>query len=70
METLKVTSAEYTEGLALHIFFSDGTDRVVDFADFLRRHPHPQHNKYATPRNFKKFLIRWGNVIWGKNADM
>ncbi len=39
------------------------------FAD-LKKNPHPQHDKYAKPLNFKKFTIRCGNLIWGKHADM
>ena len=67
---IKVTSAEYNGGLSLLIRFSDGTERVVDFSGFLREHPHPQHDKYAIPANFRKFTLRFGNVIWGKNADL
>ena len=65
-----VTSAVYAGGLSIEVHFSDGTVRVVDFTEFFRRHPHPQHNRFAEPRNFRKFTLRDGNVIWGKNADM
>jgi hypothetical protein len=33
-------------------------------------HPHPQHNSYLEPENFKQFTIEHGNVVWGKNWDM
>lgn len=65
-----ITSAEYNGGLSLRINFSDGTVRVVDFTGFFEKHPHPQHDKYAKPANFRKFTLRGGNVIWGKHADM
>ena len=32
--------------------------------------PHPQYNRYIDPKNFKKFTIEHGNVVWGKNWDM
>lgn len=65
-----VKNAEYAGGVTIAITFSDGTVRVIDFTDFFTQHPHPQHNKYAKPQNFRKFTLRDGNVIWGKNADM
>ncbi len=65
-----VVSADYAGGLSLNIHFSDGLERVVDFSDFFVRHPHPQHDKYIKPTNFKKFSIRYGNIIWGKHADL
>ena len=45
-------------------------DRVVDIGDFIRRHPHPQYNKYLDPRKFSRFTIDSGNVVWGKNWDL
>ena len=65
-----VTSAVYAGGLSLEIHFSDGTVRTVDFTDFFMKHPHPMHNRFAEPRNFRKFALRDGNVVWGKNGAM
>ena len=65
-----IERAEYVGGLALHLFFSDGTSRRVDFEPFILANPHPQYNRYIEPRNFKKFTIENGNVVWGKNWDM
>lgn len=52
-----IERAEYVGGLVLHLFFSDGTSRRVDFEPFILANPHPQYNKYIEPRNFKKFTI-------------
>ncbi len=57
-------------GLTLLIRFSDSTTQVVDVGAFIRRHPHPQYNKYLIPRNFATFKIEHGNVVWGKNWDL
>lgn len=70
MEPLCVKSAEYVDDLTLLLRFSDGKERVVNFADFFLKHPHPQYNKYSKISEFKKFWIRNGNVIWGKHADL
>lgn len=67
---LFVTHAEYVEDLKLRIFFNDGTAQVVDFKPFILNHPHPQYNRYIEPRYFKRYTIKHGNVVWGKNWDM
>ena len=72
METtrLYIVRAEYAGDVSLHIFFSDGTSPTVDFKPFILANPHPQYNRYIEPKNFKKFTIEHGNIVWGKNWDM
>lgn len=72
METnrISIQRAEYAGNLTLHLFFSDGTDRIVDFEPFILDNPHPQHAKYLEPRYFRNFQIENGNVVWGKAWDM
>ena len=70
MKKLHITNAEYIEELTLKLLFSDGTSQTVDFKPFILAHPHPQYNRYIEPKNFKKFTIEHGNVVWGKNWDM
>lgn len=57
-------------GMKVHLVFSDGVERTVDVGAFLRKHPHAQHNKYLDPREFAKFRIVDGNIIWGHNSDL
>ena len=47
-------------------------DKAVQWLNqfFLKKYPHPQHNKYLDLKNFKKFKIDGGNIIWGKNWDL
>ena len=70
MKNITVTQADYLDGLTLRVFFNDETERVIDFGEFIARHPHPQYNKYLKPSLFKQFTIRCGNLIWGKHADL
>ena len=65
-----VTGAKDLGNLILRITFSDGTERDVRIGDFIKRHPHPQYNKYLDPKKFKRFSIENGNVVWGKNWDL
>ena len=70
MERLYITDASNAGGLSVTLHFSDNTSRTVDIGDFIRRHPHPQYNKYLEEKHFCKFKIENGNIVWGKNWDL
>ena len=70
MERLFITKAENMGNLTVCLTFSDNTVQTVDIGEFIRRHPHPQYNKYLDPREFSRFAIENGNIIWGKNWDL
>ena len=70
MERLFITKAENRGNLTVSLTFSDNTVRTVDIGDFIRRHPHPQYNKYLDPRKFSRFTIENGNIVWGKNWNL
>ena len=70
MERLYIIKAEDKGNLTVSLTFSDNTVRTVDIGDFIRRHPHPQYNKYLDPRKFSHFTIENGNIVWGKNWDL
>ena len=69
-ERLYITEATDIGGLKLRLLFSDGSNCVVDIGDFIRRHPHPQYNKYLDAKKFSSFTIDNGNVVWGRNWDL
>ena len=70
MDRLFITKAENRGDLTVSLTFSDNTVQTVDIGDFIRRHPHPQYNKYLDPRKFSRFTIDNGNIVWGKNWDL
>ena len=70
MERLQIIKAENVGNLTVYLTFNDNTTRTVDIGDFIRRHPHPQYNKYLDPRKFSRFTIENGNIVWGKNWDL
>lgn len=70
MENVKIIKVADAGNLTVTLTFSDDTIRNVDIGDFIRRHPHPQYNKYLDPKKFRKFTIENGNVVWGKNWDL
>lgn len=57
------------DDLTIDILFNDGTRRRIDVGDFVRKHPHPQYNKYLEIANFKKGKLVDGNVIWGNDLE-
>ena len=70
MERLYITKAENMGNLTVSLTFSDNTVQTVDIGAFIRRHPHPQYNKYLDPRKFSRFTIDNGNIVWVKNWDL
>ena len=70
MKAISVLKAVYVDGYRIEVVFNDSKRRVVDFANFLSTHSHPQNNNYKKPENFKKFRIENGNIVWGKDWDM
>lgn len=67
---LTITSAQYVRPLRVVVSFSDGTNRTIDVGDFIKKHPHPQYNRYLDEKRFKTFKIEMGNIVWGKNWDL
>ncbi len=70
MDRLFITHAENAGNLSVCLHFSDNTTQEVNIGDFIRKHPHPQYNKYLDPNKFKRFSIENGNIVWGKNWDL
>ena len=70
MERLYIIKAENAGNLTVSLTFSDNTVQTVNIGYFIRRHPHPQYNKYLDPRKFSRFAIENGNIVWGKNWEL
>ena len=56
--------------LSVNLFFSDNTSRIVNIGDYIRRHPHPQYNKYLDEKLFNTFQLEDGNIVWGEDWDL
>ena len=70
MSKIIIVEAENLGNSSVRLSFSDKTTQVLDIGSFIRRHPHPQYNKYLLPRHFSKFTLENGNIVWGKNWDL
>ena len=70
MDRIVIIDAVDAGNLTVCLTFNDNTKRNVNIGDFIRRHPHPQYNKYLDPHKFSRFTIEDGNIVWGKNWDL
>lgn len=70
MKTLNIIAAEYMGNLSVKISFNDNTANVIDVGTFIKKHPHPEYNKYLDEKKFKKFKLDCGNIVWGNNWDL
>ena len=70
MNEITIIHAEDLGNLTVCLTFNDNTKQTIDIGDFIRRHPHPQYNKYLDPKKFSRFNIENGNIVWGKNWDL
>lgn len=61
---LEIVGAEYASGYKIRLAFNDGTKRVMDFGPFLRKAMNPDIAKYRQLRNFKKFHLHYGDLMW------
>ena len=51
MSKIIIVGAENLGNSSVRLSFSDNTTQIVDIGSFIRRHPHPQYNKYLEPRH-------------------
>lgn len=62
---LEITEAKYVSGYKIRLAFNDGTTRIMDFEPFLRKATNPEITQYRQLRNFKKFHLHYGDLMWG-----
>lgn len=70
MGKLFIISAKPAGNLSVSLLFSDKTVQVINVGEFIRKHPHPQYNKYLDETLFKTFSLEDGNIVWGEDWDM
>lgn len=63
--TIQILKVKQLENFKLQLEFSDGKNQVVDFKPFLSASLHPEIKKYLQPKNFNKFKIECGELMWG-----
>ena len=62
---LKIKSVKYLHDYKLQITFQDGTEKKVDFKNFLNSSTNPEIRAYLDQDKFKSFSIKDGELMWG-----
>lgn len=61
---VSINKAEYLEGYKIRFSFSDGTEQLIDFFNFLNTAKNSMTRKYLDIQLFKKFSIEYGDIVW------
>lgn len=64
-EIINIESAVAGGDFKLLLRFSDGSERLVDFGPFLRGSSNPLIQRYLDAREFARFEVRDGDLVWG-----
>lgn len=70
MARLMIIEAKSIGNLTVELTFNDNTRQCVNVGEFIRQHPHPQYDKYLDEKEFDKFTIDDGNIVWGEDWDL
>jgi hypothetical protein len=65
MKSIRIESAKYIDGHRLMLEFSDGKTQPVDFGHFLESAIHPEIRKYLDAKEFRRFKVENGDLMWG-----
>ncbi len=68
-EAIRIVDAVYIEPFVLKVFFNNSEQRVIDFRPFFNTLK-GDYKKWNKPVAFKKYVIKNGELWWGKNADI
>ena len=61
---IDLNAVKYLDAYKLHLTFSDGLERVVDFEGFLNQSLNPMIQKYLDLGKFKNFSFENGDLQW------
>lgn len=59
-----IDEAEYIGGYIIHVKFSDGIEKNIDFSEFLKNAKNPMTKKYLDKELFQSFSVEFGDLIW------
>jgi hypothetical protein len=62
---LQIATAEYLSRYRIRLTFSDECVSIMDFEPFLSKATNPDLTKYRELKNFKRFRIHHGDLMWG-----
>lgn len=61
---ISINKAEYIDGYKIKFSFTDGTEQLIDFFNFLSTAKNPMTKKYLDIHKFRVFSIEYGDIVW------
>jgi len=61
---ISINKAEYIGGYKIKFSFSDGTEQLIDFFNFLNTAKNPMTKKYLNIQLFESYSIKYGDIVW------
>ena len=61
---ISINNAEYLGDYKIKFIFSDETERIVDFSNFLQNARNQMTRKYLDKQLFRKYSIQYGDIVW------
>ena len=62
---INIESVEYIKDYILYLSVSDGIQHKVDLSLFIKKSRHPEVQKFLNPKQFKRFKLIHGQLMWG-----
>ncbi|WP_276501339.1 DUF2442 domain-containing protein [Terrimonas pollutisoli] len=69
-ENITVLAARYISDFSIAVTFSSGRTQLVNFLPLFEKYVKGDNLKYFAPERFKKFIVKNGNIYWGRNEDV
>lgn len=69
MKKIKVIKACYLKDFEILLYFNNAEQRIVNFMPLFSKLS-GVYTKYSLAGNFKKFIVKNGNIYWGENEDV
>lgn len=69
-EVIAVESGRYLHDFIIALTFSTGETKSVDFLPLFHKYVKGDNLKYFALQQFKKFIVKNGNIYWGRNEDV
>lgn len=66
---ISIGSATYLQAYKVLLFFNNGEQRIVNFLPLFSTLA-GAYAKYNQLQNLKKFIVKNGNIFWGKNEEV
>ena len=69
-KNIVIKAARYINDFSVAVTFSTGITQLVNFLPLFEKHLKGNNLKYFSLERFKQFMVKNGNICWGKNDDV